>query len=97
MYSPVPGHEIFLEDCSSFFNDLQRKLYCLSWQLFALPNNLDSQQVFPDVQSKSLLLLWLIPFDCHGTDVILFMVFFARPGNHSVITETIVMVTFQLP
>lgn len=58
--------------------------YSLSWQLVAIPNNLDSQQVFPDVLSKSLLLLWLIPFDCHDTDVILFVVFFPKPRNHSI-------------
>lgn len=58
--------------------------YRLSWKLIAIPNNLDSQQVFPDVRSKPLLLLWLIPFDCHDTDVILFVVLSPKPGNHSI-------------
>lgn len=83
VYAPMPGQEIILEDCNSLLMT-SRTPYRLSWQLTAIPNNLDSQQVFPDVLSRSLLLLWLIPLDCHDTDVILFLVLSPKPGNHSV-------------
>lgn len=35
------------------------------------------------MQSESALLLWLISFTCHDTDVILFKGLFQSPGNDS--------------
>lgn len=52
--------------------------------VYCIPNNLSSYRVLPEVQTKSLLMPGLIPFDYHDTDVILFVVFFLRPGNDSI-------------